>query len=87
MCKCTPNIKTPWCGRQGCEMPKQPKKDISYVPVQMFVRFVRNSNENQERALLVARRDNGEEYTFKFDDIDGELENLVVSNFYPDGKN
>jgi hypothetical protein len=23
MCKCTPNIRTPWCGKPGCEMPGQ----------------------------------------------------------------
>jgi hypothetical protein len=23
MCKCTPNIKTPFCGKPGCEMPPQ----------------------------------------------------------------
>lgn len=23
MCKCTPNIKTPFCGRPGCEVPRQ----------------------------------------------------------------
>lgn len=23
MCKCTPSIKTPWCGKPGCEMPEQ----------------------------------------------------------------
>jgi hypothetical protein len=23
MCKCTPGIKTPWCGKPGCEMPPQ----------------------------------------------------------------
>lgn len=24
MCKCTPEIRTPWCGKPGCEMPPQP---------------------------------------------------------------
>ncbi len=24
-CKCTPNIRTPWCGKIGCEQPKQIK--------------------------------------------------------------
>ena len=23
MCKCTPGIKTPWCGKLGCERPVQ----------------------------------------------------------------
>lgn len=22
MCKCTPNIRTPWCGKRGCEIPE-----------------------------------------------------------------
>lgn len=26
MCKCTPNIRTPFCGRPGCEWPKQKEK-------------------------------------------------------------
>ncbi len=25
MCNCTPEIKTPWCGKPGCEMPEQVK--------------------------------------------------------------
>lgn len=30
MCRCTPNIRTPFCGKQGCELPKQeePKEII-----------------------------------------------------------
>ena len=23
MCRCTPEIRTPWCGKQGCERPVQ----------------------------------------------------------------
>ncbi len=23
MCRCTPTIKTPWCGKPGCEIPPQ----------------------------------------------------------------
>lgn len=23
MCKCNPNIRTPWCGKPGCETPPQ----------------------------------------------------------------
>lgn len=23
MCVCNPNVKTPWCGKPGCEMPEQ----------------------------------------------------------------
>ncbi len=26
MCKCTPEIKTPWCGKPGCETPEQKKE-------------------------------------------------------------
>ena len=26
MCRCTPNIRTPFCGRPGCEWPKQEPK-------------------------------------------------------------
>lgn len=27
MCKCTPNIRTPFCGKPGCEWPKQVQPD------------------------------------------------------------
>jgi len=32
MCKCRPEIRTPWCGRIGCEIPGQAKeeKDTSW---------------------------------------------------------
>lgn len=28
MCKCTPEIRTPFCGKSGCEMPKQKSEPI-----------------------------------------------------------
>ena len=27
MCKCRPNVRTPWCGRPGCQMPKLEKEE------------------------------------------------------------
>jgi hypothetical protein len=30
MCKCTPNITTLYCGKLGCEWPKE--KPFSYIP-------------------------------------------------------
>jgi hypothetical protein len=29
MCKCTPNIKTPFCGKPGCEWPPRSPKEIA----------------------------------------------------------
>jgi len=29
MCKCTPNIRTPFCGKPGCEWPEVKSGDIS----------------------------------------------------------
>lgn len=29
MCICTPNIKTPWCGKPGCERPKPDTVEFS----------------------------------------------------------
>lgn len=32
MCRCTPEIRTPFCGKQGCELPEQiqkPKPEMS----------------------------------------------------------
>jgi len=31
MCKCTPGIKTPFCGRPGCEWPPQREPDREEV--------------------------------------------------------
>ena len=28
MCKCTPGIRTPYCGKPGCEWPKQSETSI-----------------------------------------------------------
>lgn len=34
MCKCTPEIKTPFCGKTGCEWPKQKlKTDYTAHPI------------------------------------------------------
>ncbi|MCP5006174.1 MAG: hypothetical protein GY941_19870 [Planctomycetes bacterium] len=32
MCRCTPEIRTPWCGKKGCEAPPQKEKP-SVVPM------------------------------------------------------
>lgn len=32
MCKCTPEIRTPFCGKPGCEMPKQKNYLLVYMP-------------------------------------------------------
>lgn len=59
------------------------KQDIFYVPVDMFIRMSRRENEMVERALLVARRkDDGREYIFSYESIDGEMD-LTVCDFVP----
>ena len=32
MCKCDPNIRTPWCGKPGCTMPLQTKPLADVLP-------------------------------------------------------
>jgi hypothetical protein len=60
------------------------RADIIYVPVQMFIRFSKKDGESGERALLVARRDDGREYIFAYDNdkygIDGQAD-LTVCDF------
>lgn len=58
------------------------KLKITYIPVQVFIRMSRKDNEPGERALLVARRDDGREYTFTYDDFNGE-QDLTVCDFKP----
>lgn len=36
MCQCTPTIRTPWCGKPGCEAPAQKRPDMRSA---MFQRF------------------------------------------------
>lgn len=38
MCRCTPEIKTPWCGKPGCEAPAQVKREWSNDPVELMRR-------------------------------------------------
>lgn len=50
MCKCTPNIRTPWCGKPGCETPKQtyrptPKRLIM-GPVKHMCQMIHDSEGN-----------------------------------------
>lgn len=46
MCVCTPEIRTPWCGKPGCEMPKQkeledkvPVSAVSWTDVAWIVKW------------------------------------------------
>jgi hypothetical protein len=54
---------------------------INYVPVKMFIRFARRDNEMAERAMLVARRDDGREYVFTYEDLDENVRDLTVCDF------
>ena len=49
MCTCTPFIRTPFCGKLGCEYPKPPKSTLRYdgtveIPV---LKYVANCHELQ----------------------------------------
>ena len=40
MCHCTPEIRTPWCGKPGCQMPEQkPKFEIDNSIVEDYGKF------------------------------------------------
>ena len=57
---------------------------ITYIPVQMFIRISRKDGEPGERALLVARRDDGREFVFTYDDyVYGGPQDLTVCDFTP----
>lgn len=30
MCKCTPNLRTPWCGKPGCSIEEELDKNKTY---------------------------------------------------------
>lgn len=48
MCKCTPNIRTPWCGKPGCEKPVDRLSDDS--PLADRISFVKSAS------VVIARR-------------------------------
>lgn len=56
-------------------------KDEIYIPIQMFVKITRNKGEFVERAMLVARRENGQEFVFTYRNQDGEIKDLIVNDF------
>lgn len=37
MCQCTPNIRTPFCGKPGCEWPEQRSKDELLTEARTFI--------------------------------------------------
>lgn len=44
----------------------------------MFIRFTRKDNEFRDRALLVARDEKGQEFTFTYDDYLDDQQDLAV---------
>jgi dCMP deaminase len=60
MCKCTPEIRTPWCGRIGCERPKFEDARINiheyYMGIAQAISQRANCRKRAVGALIV--RDN-----------------------------
>lgn len=51
MCLCTPEIRTPWCGKPGCEMPPQHRaaplgSDAEDDPVELIDLLIGINTEN-----------------------------------------
>jgi hypothetical protein len=63
MCKCTPNIRTPFCGKPGCEWPEQSKDQVTpdqpHRILDAYEALFRGGLEEMRRAarLLVQRED------------------------------
>lgn len=57
MCKCTPNIRTPFCGRPGCEWPEGSRTQREPPPSPAAREFARCASEEIER---LAREDAAE---------------------------
>ncbi len=58
MCKCTPNLRTPWCGKPGCERPAQvPANPLASLPAELtFTEIIAKLNPVQRRALVTDER-------------------------------
>jgi hypothetical protein len=52
MCKCTPNIRTPWCGKQGCEVPKQVSKPTPQNLPALIKEMQKRAQDKAERGYL-----------------------------------
>jgi hypothetical protein len=48
------------------------------IPVSLFIRITKKSNEPRERALLIAKDEKGKEYTFVYQDYNDECRDLIV---------
>lgn len=45
MCRCTPEIRTPFCGKPGCEMPAQKPHVLDQELVNLFVNLILTSTD------------------------------------------
>lgn len=46
MCRCTPLMRTPFCGKPGCEWPEQVKRECAHENVAASVRVGRLSHDD-----------------------------------------
>lgn len=59
MCICSPEIKTPWCGKQGCEIPEQPKETKVVCPCgRKFTVQVWKKGEERKKCFSCSRFSN-----------------------------
>ena len=58
MCKCDPRIRTPWCGKPGCEMPKQkPLKREKFIVEAWFKTTEEFDNEADARRAAEQKKE------------------------------
>jgi len=69
MCKCDPTLRTPWCGKPGCEMPEQIKEeDIASIDV-------KNQRAAITWAIIIA-----EHLLKNADDLQGVFLSIIIDN-------
>lgn len=58
-----------------------PERNVVDIPVTFFIRVSKRDGESGERALLIAKDETGKMWTFTYDNIQDDPQDLTVNDF------
>ena len=77
MCRCTPEIRTPFCGKPGCEWPPQKAHELDHELVARFIGLIVGSTDAP--AALRRLREDPHEARAALDEIERRLRAIRAS--------